>query len=62
MGQNQAKISFLKLFKYSPASQKALVSLGIVSSIISGAAAPSIAVIFGEIVKIFDPNNSTEEI
>ncbi len=36
--------------------------IGLISSIIAGAAAPSIALIFGEIVAIFDPNNSADEV
>jgi len=36
--------------------------VGLISAIISGAAAPSIAIVFGEIVAIFDPNNSTDEV
>ena len=32
------------------------------ATIISGAAAPSIAIVFGEIVGIFNPGNTDEEI
>lgn len=56
------RISFFKLFKYADCTQKALVYLGVLSAIIGGASAPSIALVFGEIVAIFDPNNSSEEV
>ena len=56
------RIGFCKLFQHSSCCQKFLVYLGCISSCIAGASAPSIAIVFGEIVVIFDPNNSPEEI
>ena len=56
------RISFFKLFRYSGCCQKTLVTIGILSSVISGAAAPTIAIVFGEIVGIFNPTNTDEEI
>ena len=58
----QPRISFCKLFKYSSCNQKMLVIIGLISSCISGAAAPSIAIVFGEIVAIFNPTNTDEEV
>ena len=56
------KISFFKLFKYSSGAQKLQMFVGLIAAVISGAAAPSIAIIFGEIIAIFDPNNSKDEV
>ena len=56
------RIPFFKLFKYSSCGQKLLVATGIIAAIISGAAAPTISIIFGEIVAIFDPRNEPEVI
>ena len=56
------RIPFFKLFKYSSCGQKLLVAIGIISAIISGAAAPTISIIFGEIVAIFDPRNEPQVI
>jgi len=39
-----------------------LVYFGLFSAVISGASAPTIAIVFGEIVAIFDPNNTKEEV
>ena len=39
-----------------------LVTWGLICSVISGAAAPFIAVVLGEIVEIFDPSNDVETI
>ena len=36
--------------------------VGLIAAVISGAAAPTIAIIFGEIIAIFDPNNSKDEV
>jgi len=56
------RISFFHLFKYSSCCQKFLVWVGIFSAVIAGGFSPSIAIVFGEIVAIFDPNNDPEEI
>ena len=60
--QKEEKIGFLELFKYSSCGQKSVVWLGLLSSVISGAASPTIAVVMGEIIAIFDPGNSKEEV
>ena len=36
--------------------------IGLIAAVISGASAPTIAIIFGEIIAIFDPNNTKEEV
>lgn len=56
------RIPFFKLFSRSTGCQKAQVGLGIFSAMVAGAVAPSIAIIFGEIVAIFDPNNDAQTI
>ena len=50
------------MFRYSDCSQKALVAIGLAAAMISGATAPSIAIVFGEIVGIFNPTNTDDEI
>lgn len=52
----------MDLFKYSTCCQKFTVYLGLFAAFVAGAFAPSIAIIFGEIVVIFDPNKSAEEV
>ena len=36
--------------------------LGLFSAVIAGASAPSIAIVFGEIVAIFNPTNTADEV
>lgn len=55
------RLSFCSLFKYSDACQKTTMIIGILASMIAGATAPSIAIVFGEVVAIFDPNNTQDE-
>ena len=55
------RISFFKLFKYSGCCQKAMMITGLLAAMVAGAAAPSIAIVFGEIVAIFDPENTPDE-
>jgi hypothetical protein len=51
-------LSFHKLFKYQPLCDKTLVFFGALLGIIGGGAAPLMALIFGELIDIFDPNKS----
>ena len=46
----------MDLFKYSTCCQKFMVYVGLFAAFVAGAFVPSIAIIFGEIVIIFDPN------
>ena len=55
------RLSFCSLFKYSGACQKFTMFIGILASMVAGATAPSIAIVFGEVVAIFDPNNTQDE-
>ena len=56
------RVSILKLFKYSGCCQKVLFFIGLIASAIAGLCAPSVALVFGEVVGIFDPNNTAEEV
>jgi len=56
------QVPFFKLFSRSNRCQKAIVCFGIISAAIAGAFAPTIAIIFGEVVAIFDPTNDEEAI
>jgi hypothetical protein len=48
-------ISFTELFKYQPVWDKTLIWLGVALSIVGGISAPLMAVVFGELIDIFDP-------
>ena len=60
--KNYKMMSFTGLFKYQPWSDKTLVVLGVLLAIVGGAAAPLIALIFGQLIDIFDPNKSVAEV
>jgi ATP-binding cassette, subfamily B (MDR/TAP), member 1 len=55
-------MSFRKLFKYQPWSDKTLVVLGVLLGVCGGAASPLMALIFGELIEIFDPNKTNDQI
>ena len=49
-------------FKYGSRCDKFMVFCGVLSSIISGLFMPSIALVMGDIVAIFDPNSPVEKV
>ena len=55
------KVSYMDLFKYSPAKDKCQIRLGILFSFLAGMVMPGYAIIIGQIVKMFDPSLSGDE-
>jgi ABC-type multidrug transport system fused ATPase/permease subunit len=48
-------INYFHLFKYTDTCDKVLLGIGISMGIISGALMPSVAIVMGKVVSIFDP-------
>jgi hypothetical protein len=55
-------IKFHELYKYCTPGEKAIAFLGCLSSVLAGATAPFVAVIMGNIIALFDPNATPEEV
>lgn len=55
-------ISFSKLFKYQPLCDKTLIFFGALLGLVGGGIAPLIALIFGELIDVFDPNKSDAQV
>ena len=55
------RVSYMELYKYSSSWDKFLVRAGIFFSLTSGVVLPFYAIIIGEVVKIFDPDLTSEE-
>jgi len=55
-------LPFHKLFTYSPWTDKTLMAIGVVMGILGGVVYPMMALIFGELIDIFDPHKTDEEV
>lgn len=55
-------ISFSKLFTYQPLCDKTLVFFGVFMGVAGGAIMPMMALIFGELIDIFDPRKTDDEV
>ena len=55
-------LPFSKLFTYQPMADKTLIFFGVLMGIAGGAAAPLMAIVFGKLIDIFDPNKSDSEV
>jgi len=49
------QVNLFKLFKFCSPGEKFLVFMGIVSSALSGALSPVIAIVMGKTVELFEP-------
>lgn len=55
-------LPFNKIFKYQPLCDKTLIFFGAAMGIIGGGAAPLMALIFGDLIEIFDPNKTDAQV
>lgn len=55
-------VPFSYFFRFLTPSDKALMILGSISSIVAGALVPSLSIILGNISSTFDPKNTPDEI
>jgi len=54
-------INYFHLFKFSSRGDKCLLGIGIAMGLISGCLMPSVAIVMGKVVAIFDPRLGTEK-
>ena len=55
-------ISLFKVMKYSDTKDKLMALIGVLFSILAGLVTPSIALVMGELIAIYDPRSTPEEI
>lgn len=54
-------INYFHLFKFSSRGDKCLLGIGMAMGLISGCLMPSVAIVMGKVVAIFDPRLGTEK-
>ena len=55
-------IKFHQLYRYCTSGEKFIAFFGCFSSILSGATAPFVAVIMGNIIELFDPKSTSDQV
>ena len=60
--QKEESIKFYELYRYCTPGEKFIAFIGCLSAVLSGATAPFVAVIMGNIIELFDPTATSEQI
>jgi hypothetical protein len=55
-------IGLIQVYKFSSTKDKLMVLIGIICSMLGGLLLPSIAIIMGELIEIYDPYATEEQI
>jgi ATP-binding cassette subfamily B (MDR/TAP) protein 1 len=60
--KKEDSIKFYELYRYCTPGEKLVAFIGCLSAILSGATAPFVAVIMGNIIELFDPTATADEV
>lgn len=60
--KKEDSIKFYELYRYCTPCEKLVAFIGCLSAVLSGATAPFVAVIMGNIIELFDPNATADQV
>lgn len=55
-------IGLITIMKYSSTKDKALAIFGVLFSVLAGLVAPTVSIVMGELIAIYDPRSTPDEI
>jgi len=55
-------IKFIELYKYCTPGEKFIAFLGCLAAVLAGGTAPFVAVIMGNIIELFDPTATADQV
>lgn len=60
--KKEESIKFYELYRYCTPGEKLVAFIGCLSALLSGATAPFVAVIMGNIIELFDPTATADQV